>query len=356
MIKVTRISCAESIKLRKKEGCSLTRTIKKDQDTNFTVRDDFECGINRDCKMPNSSQSHKIVPITNDIDLSNTANIQDDYDGNSCKFEKEEEIIFESFFSEEAMVEVVDAGIGLSEEAMKTLFNPFQQTQRLAGGTGLGLYSLAKRIESLRGTYGVRQRNDGKQGSVFWFTIPYKADKLTALHHQLPSKDKLVTRVRLNNENSPPQIVRSMNLIEEGQMLRLLLAEDTPSIAKMMTLLLRRQHHETVVAENGQIALDMLYKANNEQRYDVVLMDLQMPVMDGLEATRRIRAREQSKGGPRQVIIGISANSDHETMEEAFEAGIDDFLPKPFTVEAFMKVVRRAQLQCDEKTQVLYSI
>ncbi len=358
-IKVTKISCAESIKLRKKE-CS--RNNKKEQENCSHTNYDVESGLHRDCKRQTTQSRtlQKIVPISSDLDLSETVSNLDDCDCNSCKSDKAVEMIQE--IREEAMVEVVDAGIGLSEEAMKTLFNPFQQTQRLAGGTGLGLYSLAKRIEALRGTYGVRQRVDGKQGSVFWFTLPYKPDKLTALHYQAPSKDELATRGRLNSENStisagsiiiksPSQIISSKKSIKQAQKLRILLAEDTPSIAKMTTLLLRRQRHETVVAENGQIALDLLYKSDCEERYDVVLMDLQMPVMDGLEATRRIRAHEKGKG-PRQVIIGVSANSDHETMEEAFEAGIDAFLPKPFSVDAFMKVVRTAQLQCDEKTQV----
>ncbi len=360
-IKVTKMSCAESIKLRKKE---FPRNNKKDQNNCSHMNDDVESGLHRDCKRQITSHSRnlqKIVPITSDLDLSETVSNLDDCDCNSCKSDKEVEMIQE--IREEAMVEVVDGGIGLSEEAMKTLFNPFQQTQRLAGGTGLGLYSLAKRIEALRGTYGVRQRIDGKQGSVFWFTLPYKPDKLTALHSQTLSKDEVPTRGRLNSENStisagsiiiksPSQIISSKKSIEQAEKLRILLAEDTPSIAKMTTLLLRRQRHETVVAENGQIALDLLYKCDCEERYDVVLMDLQMPVMDGLEATRRIRAHEQSKNGLRQVIIGVSANSDHETMEEAFAAGIDDFLPKPFSVDAFMKAVRIARLQCDEKTQV----
>eukprot|EP01040_Poterioochromonas_malhamensis_P010806 gene10806-biopygen2178 len=138
------------------------------------------------------------------------------------------------------------------------------------------------------------------------------------------------------------------------QCLRILLAEDTPSVAKITSMMLRRQKHHTAVAENGQIALEMLYKSETEveKMFDVVLMDLQMPVMDGLEATRRIRAHErevENKRGsanhnlPHLVVIGVSANSDHETMEEALKAGIDDFLPKPFSMDAFKEVVKRSR-------------
>mmetsp|Transcript_42421 Transcript_42421/g.73776 ORF Transcript_42421/g.73776 Transcript_42421/m.73776 type:complete len:699 (-) Transcript_42421:784-2880(-) len=78
------------------------------------------------------------------------------------------------------MVEVEDTGIGLSEEGMRNLFAPFKQAQRLAGGTGLGLFSLANRMESLQGHCGVRGRRDGQQGCLFWFAFPYKPDEEAA--------------------------------------------------------------------------------------------------------------------------------------------------------------------------------
>jgi signal transduction histidine kinase len=75
------------------------------------------------------------------------------------------------------MFSVEDTGIGINDENKKKLFRAFQQAQRRAGGTGLGLFSLAKRIEALSGTFGVRDRDDGKQGSCFWFAFPYLPDK-----------------------------------------------------------------------------------------------------------------------------------------------------------------------------------
>ena len=87
--------------------------------------------------------------------------------------------------------EIEDTGIGMTEEAMASLFNPFKQTQRLAGGTGLGLYSLAKRLEALHGFYGVMKRRDGKQGSLFWFAIPYRPDHVAALLIGDNDKDQL---------------------------------------------------------------------------------------------------------------------------------------------------------------------
>lgn len=87
-----------------------------------------------------------------------------------------------SAMKEYLRVEVEDTGIGLSEDAMETLFNPFRQAQRLAGGTGLGLYSLAQRIEALQGRCGVSKRRDGGEGSLFWFEVPYRPDHQFARH------------------------------------------------------------------------------------------------------------------------------------------------------------------------------
>jgi signal transduction histidine kinase len=78
------------------------------------------------------------------------------------------------------LVEVDDQGIGLTEEQMARLFAPFQQAQRMTiGGTGLGLFSLAKRLQALQGHYGVTGRKDGTQGSLFWFAVPFKIDDST---------------------------------------------------------------------------------------------------------------------------------------------------------------------------------
>ncbi len=285
--------------------------------------------------------------------------------------------ISDKSFHEELMFEVIDTGIGISKDAMKSLFNPFKQTQRLAGGTGLGLYSLAKRIEALKGKYGVHQRVDGKQGSVFWFSIPYRADAVTASLANLTKDEKSNSLGRRESYIEPQGLLmtsqlhglgvntsipasasptpamtsacaspRNLQKESSAPQFSVLIVEDTPSIAKMTSMMLKRQKHRTAVAENGQIALKMLYDDQTvDIKYDVVLMDLQMPVMDGLEATRRIRARETAEirdnaGGNHQIVIGVSANSDYETMEEAFNAGIDDFLPKPFSIEAFVKAVQ----------------
>lgn len=282
------------------------------------------------------------------------------------------------------MVEVQDEGIGVPEELMDQLFSPFQQTQRLAGGTGLGLYSLAKRVDALGGSCGVRRRADCQQGSVFWFSIPYRPDELSAsmsvddINSDIFRPPSIIIPAlsvdlmgRSTSQSSPFRIPKatgagsptnsilgspdSYRSTYDGPKLSVLLAEDSPTISKVQVSMLRRMGHHVHHVDNGLLALQAFEASLSSGamsttaelvHYDVVLMDLQMPVMDGLEATRRMRLCEMehmkkrgSSASNRQRIIGVSANSDEETVQAAYAMGIDAFLAKPFTKRMFEELV-----------------
>ena len=279
------------------------------------------------------------------------------------------------------LIEVEDTGIGVPHDAMNFLFQPFKQTQRLAGGTGLGLYSLAKRIEALSGEYGVRDRKDGQKGSVFWFTIPYRPDEITAKistpvvrTYSFDHIRKSLTRDSWGSTSDStirnlmkPENAGSSLLMDErassksshnkASNLKVLLVDDAMSIVKMTSLMLRKLGHQITPAENGEVAVKIVESqwAEHGKSFDVILMDLQMPVMDGLEATKRIRAMEgvlrydhqeevdnakhEIRFLPRHFIVGVSANSDPETESNAMDHGADAFIAKPFTVDTFANLI-----------------
>ena len=125
----------------------------------------------------------------------------------------------------------------------------------------------------------------------------------------------------------------------------ILLVDDSPTIVKMVCLMLRHQGHTVSTAENGEAALQQLERQWQSQQkgYDVILMDLQMPVMDGVETTRRIRLLERDGSSylqaTHQFILAMSANSDDETMQAVLAVGADDFITKPFVLDLFVRKV-----------------
>lgn len=405
-------------------------------------------------------------------------------------------------------VEVQDCGIGVPEHMRENLFHPFKQTQKLAGGTGLGLYSLAKRIEALGGRYGVTARSDNQPGSVFFFTIPYRPDwvsheeaiaaaaAITACtslssntimddvnvdsayadimknpnerkteavisdslrkilieippldiipestsnqpasshhsnhhhnhhhHHSHPHgqlihtpsfpqshsrRDSLNSARSLSDENnifshSPSTVGTPISFIGRNSrenftvgtppsasqtshpqfpMGKILLVEDSQTIGKMTVAVLTRKGFQVEWVVNGVLAVEKLCQlpvtltnqssteslhvssdhnagyvssiSKNPQHhtaifchprsqpYDAVLMDLQMPIMDGLEATKRIREFEAKHRIHRQVIVGLSANSDQETIDTARNVGFDAFMDKPINVDILLEMMGKS--------------
>jgi PAS domain S-box-containing protein len=203
------------------------------------------------------------------------------------------------------LVEVEDTGIGISEEARARLFRSFEQADvrisRHYGGTGLGLTISRSLIEGQGGTIGVRSKEG--EGTCFWFSLPVEAGQPVEKAAELPTGP---FDCRLN----------------------LLCAEDGPTNQMIVRAFVEEMGHRIEFVENGRDAVARCA----EQRFDAVLMDGRMPVMDGMEATRAIRA-----GGldghwvldPDVWIVALTANATLQDREQCLAAGMNDFLAKP---------------------------
>ena len=219
--------------------------------------------------------------------------------------------------------EVTDSGPGIAADKIDKLFEPFEQedasTTRKHGGTGLGLSICKKLAELMGGTISATSKVGF--GSVFKF-----AAKLTPDYNSISES--------IENELSVTIEPR-----------RILLAEDGLVNQKVAIGLLEKRGHRVDLAENGLEALDALSK--NE--YDVVLMDVQMPEMDGLTAVREIRKNEAGTGG-RQRVIALTAHAMTGDEERFINAGMDDHLPKPFRPEELYAAVEKSQMNTENQS------
>ena len=233
-------------------------------------------------------------------------------------------------------ISVEDCGLGVLEKDREYIFQPLGQVQRSTGGTGLGLFSLSQRIAALGGNVGVTDRSDGHHGSKFWFTFPYLPDLAASADASSVNDIKTIKNTKVN---SLTIITKSM------EYRRILVVDDSLTILKVMSQLLKVNGHSTSTAANGSIGLKMLIEAYQCGDYDVVLTDLQMPIMDGMECTRQYRQFEEMemnrellenkdmtvKKRKRLLIVGMSANSDGDVRQSALESGMDYFIAKPFS-------------------------
>ncbi len=213
--------------------------------------------------------------------------------------------------------EIQDTGIGISPDGQQKLFAPFSQvdasSNRQFGGTGLGL-SICKRIvEGMNGEIGVTSIQ-GK-GSTFWFEIPFALEK------------EIIESAPASNAVGAMQNFKG----------KILLVEDHPINQKLALAFMKKLNMDADVAENGKLAIERLYDNN----YDVILMDCQMPVMDGYEATVRIRAGEAGERAKKTPIIALTANAMIEDVQRCMEAGMDDHVAKPFSLKILQAALLR---------------
>ena len=217
--------------------------------------------------------------------------------------------------------EVEDTGIGISESASEKIFKAFTQedhsTTRRYGGTGLGLAICARLVDAMGGSIMAKKAPDG--GSVFTFTLA-----LETAPEQSETKELHIEKKQSSALREPAQ-----------KQIRILLVEDNPINQKVAKLLLENEGCIILVAENGAEALRLLEK----EKFDMIFMDCQMPVMDGFEATRRIRSMEKDYSNI--PIIAMTAAAFKEDRQHCKSVGMDDFLSKPFKSNDLQNILAR---------------
>jgi CheY-like chemotaxis protein len=234
---------------------------------------------------------------------------------------------------------VCDSGIGIPEEKQSAIFQPFYQADdsitRRFGGTGLGLTIASELVGLMGGQLKVQSGRDAK-GSIFSFEAHFGVGELQT--QEIVHLAKAVAHgggERTHFVNGPSTALRP---------LRILLAEDNPVNQLVATRLIEKEGHSVTVAASGGQAIAAL----NRDTFDLVLMDIQMPELDGIQTTRLIRANERQTG-MHIPIIAVTAFAMKGDAEKCIEAGMDDYVSKPIKAsELFQKIKCLVQ---PEKTQ-----
>ncbi|MGY6274477.1 response regulator [Methylomonas sp. MgM2] len=259
---------------------------------------------------PHSDQSHAVIG-----DPHRLRQVLINLIGNAIKFTEQGEVRISlkelSRGAQHICLEfcIFDTGIGISAEQQKRLFQAFSQGDssitRNYGGTGLGLVISKQLIEQMGGN--IRLISTENVGTSFIFTITLGVTELPRSKSEQP------------NSSPPPQTNRQLQALQGA---RVLLVEDNEINRIVVVELLEKLQMQIDVAENGLIALNKL----RSNRYDCVLMDVQMPVMDGYLATRRLKEIEACKDLP---VIAMTANAREEDKNQCLNAGMVDYISKP---------------------------
>jgi len=219
-------------------------------------------------------------------------------------------------------VSVSDSGVGIEAENLNKIFAPFTQADgsniRKYGGTGLGL-TLAQALVKLMGAEGIFVESSPGAGSVFHFSV------------------ELEKGILINNEPEKKAEVKP----GEKMKLKILIAEDNLINLRLMVELLKMLGHEVFPAENGKNAFDIFKK----EKIDLIFMDLQMPVMDGLEATSRIRAVDG-----RIPVIAMTAFANREDYEQCMNCGMNEYISKPINTNKLEELILRCMKKNDSRT------
>jgi signal transduction histidine kinase/ActR/RegA family two-component response regulator len=253
--------------------------------------------------------------------------------GNALKFTEKGGVTVSMGYLEDSKqlrFQVNDTGIGMSEEELGRLFKPFSQadtsTTRKYGGTGLGLCIARQLAQNLGGDVSVS--SEKCQGSTFEFTVGIGNIETLKMATQL-------------EDMQVEAIDETVNIVPNSVSGHVLVVEDSPDNQDLIAKYLIKAGATVEVVDNGLMAMQKALT----RHYDLILMDVQMPIMDGLTATRKLRDEGYTK-----PVVMITANSLKEDRDKCLTAGADDYLTKPVDVRHFSKVLQM-YLQPGEKTE-----
>ncbi|PSW06258.1 PAS domain-containing sensor histidine kinase [Photobacterium lipolyticum] len=263
-----------------------------------------------------TSKIDSSVPISMLGDKNRVAQVMFNLIGNAIKFTNSGSIrVVVKAVDEQVEIAVSDTGIGIAPKAQKTLFNPFVQADgsitRRFGGTGLGLAISQHLINKMNGKISLCSALS--VGSCFTVSIPI-----------IPVTETTIKEL-------PQQLSAS------ERSLNILLAEDSNTNQLVAKLMLEKRGHRVQIANNGDEAVRALQ--NEHEQFDIVFMDISMPVLDGLQATRLLREREIHI-----PIIALTANAMQSDKDECQKAGMDDFLAKPIRSAELNQVLSKYQM------------
>jgi len=258
--------------------------------------------------------------------------------GNAIKFTNEGSVTIGLCTTEDHLdFAIRDTGGGMDAEGVKSLFRPFEQLDnamtRAHKGTGLGL-TISKQLANMLGGDITVESELGK-GTVFTLSLPRNTPDNVEMVSKLPAYLGGIQR-RADGSKKPRQMVRPINA-------KVLLVEDGVDNQKLITLILKKANVQVVIAENGQLGVDAL---QGDHDFNLVLMDMQMPVMDGYAATKEIR-----KLGMDIPIIALTAHAMASDRKDCLDAGCDEYATKPINRDRLYRLIRQLINQDNTDTQ-----